>query len=135
MANFDVAFATAFGTLVGGAFLVGYVKRLGGSDLWIGWLAAVPSLLGILQIPGAIWGRGFTSYKRFILPGGGVLASRLHVARAVCRRAERHLSILMESTSVGDQPLIFVNRLSDLLFTLARLANQLEGIADVEWNV
>lgn len=70
LANMDVAFATAFGTLVGGAFLVGYVKELGGSDLWIGWLAAVPSLLGILQIPGAIWGRGFSSYKKFVLPGG-----------------------------------------------------------------
>jgi hypothetical protein len=70
LANVDVAFATAFGTLVGGAFLVGYVKHLGGSDLWIGWLAAVPSLLGILQIPGAIWGRGFSSYKAFVLPGG-----------------------------------------------------------------
>ena len=70
MANVDVAFATAFGTLVGGAFLVGYVKELGGSDIWIGWLAAIPSLLGILQIPGAIWGRGFDSYKRFVLPGG-----------------------------------------------------------------
>src|SRR5687768_8460724 len=70
LANVDVAFASAFGTLVGGAFLVGYVKHLGGSDIWIGWLAAVPSLLGILQIPGAIWGRGFDSYKRFVLPGG-----------------------------------------------------------------
>lgn len=70
LANVDVAFATAFGTLVGGAFLVGYVKHLGGSDIWIGWLAAIPSLLGILQIPGAIWGRGFDSYKRFVLPGG-----------------------------------------------------------------
>lgn len=70
LANLDVAFATAFGTLVGGAFLVGYVKELGGSDRWIGLLAAIPSLLGILQIPGAIWGRGFTSYKRFVLPGG-----------------------------------------------------------------
>ena len=70
LANLDMAFATAFGTLVGGAFLVGYVKHIGGSDLWIGLLAAVPSLLGILQIPGAIWGRGFRSYKRFVLPGG-----------------------------------------------------------------
>ncbi len=69
-ANLDVAFASAFGTLVGGAFLVGFVKELGGSDYWIGMLAAVPSMLGILQIPGAIWGRGFPGYKRFILPGG-----------------------------------------------------------------
>ncbi len=74
--------------------------------------------------------------KRFILPGGGVTAARLHVARTICRRAERHLSTLMQDSSdaVGNQPLIFVNRLSDLLFTLARLANKLDGIPDVEWN-
>ncbi|MFI5385522.1 MAG: MFS transporter [Fimbriimonadales bacterium] len=73
MANADGSFATAFGTLVGGTFLIGFIKLLqpgARSDLWIGLLAALPSLLGILQIPGAIWGRGFTSYKRFITPGG-----------------------------------------------------------------
>ncbi len=70
MANADGAFATAFGTLVTGAFLVGFVQRLGGSDLWIGLLTAIPNLVGILQIPGAIWGRSFPSYKRYVLPGG-----------------------------------------------------------------
>ncbi len=70
LANADGSFATAFGTLVTGAFLVGFVQRLGGSDLWIGLLTAIPNLVGILQIPGAIWGRSFNSYKRFILPGG-----------------------------------------------------------------
>ncbi len=69
-ANFDVGFATAFGTLVTGTFLVGLIKYLGGSDIWIGILAAVPSLLGILQIPGGIWGRGFPSYKPFVFVGG-----------------------------------------------------------------
>jgi cob(I)alamin adenosyltransferase len=71
--------------------------------------------------------------KRFILPGGGVTAAHLHVARTVCRRAERLLVLLMEKENVGDQPLIYLNRLSDLLFTLARLANKLDGLADVEW--
>ncbi|MDR3692005.1 MAG: MFS transporter [Fimbriimonas sp.] len=69
-ANADGSFATAFGTLVSGAFLVGFIQRLGGSDLWIGLLTAIPNLVGILQIVGAIWGRGFTSYKRFVFPGG-----------------------------------------------------------------
>jgi MFS family permease len=69
-ANLDVAFSTAFQTLVTGAFLVGFIQALGGSDLWIGLLAAVPSLAGLVQIPGAIWGRGFASYKAFIWPGG-----------------------------------------------------------------
>jgi HEAT repeat protein len=72
LANADGAFATAFGTLVTGTFLVGFIKLLHGGDLWIGLLSAVPSLLGILQIPGAIWGRGFRSYKRYITPGGAL---------------------------------------------------------------
>ncbi len=74
--------------------------------------------------------------KRFILPGGGVTACRLHVARTVCRRAERSLVSLMRiepEEPIGHPPLIYVNRLRDLLFTYARLANQLDGIPDVEW--
>ncbi len=50
--------------------MVGFVQSLGGSDLWIGLLASIPSLCGVLQIPGATWGRGFASYKRFVTPGG-----------------------------------------------------------------
>jgi len=75
--------------------------------------------------------------KTFILPGGGVTAAHLHVARTVCRRAERQLSALMNqpvADPVGEQPLIFVNRLSDLLFCLARWANKLDGIPDVQWQ-
>jgi MFS family permease len=65
---------TAFMTLVGGPFLVGFVQMLCRDrgvppDQWIGWLVAIPSLLGILQIPGAIWGRRHASYKRFVTPG------------------------------------------------------------------
>lgn len=70
VSNIDVAFATSFGTLVSGLFLVGFIQSLGGSDLWIGLLSAIPSLVGIVQIPGAIWGRSFSSYKRFVTPGG-----------------------------------------------------------------
>ena len=69
-ANIDAAIAVSFVTLTTGAFLVGFVQLLGGGDLWIGVLSAIPSLAGILQIPGAIWGRGFGNYKGFITPGG-----------------------------------------------------------------
>ncbi len=69
-ANLDGAFATAFATLVGGTFMVGFVKQLGGSDLWIGILTAIPSLLGIVQIPGAVMGRSRPGFKGFVLPGG-----------------------------------------------------------------
>lgn len=72
--------------------------------------------------------------KRFILPGGGVTAARLHLARTVCRRAERALVTLMAAEKVAPATLIYLNRLSDLLFTLARLANRYDGIADVEWE-
>ncbi|HWD40101.1 MAG TPA: MFS transporter [Fimbriimonas sp.] len=70
VSNIDVAFATAFGTLLSGAFLVGYMKTLGASDLWINLLAALPSLVGVLQIPGGIVGKGVRSYKKFVAPGG-----------------------------------------------------------------
>ncbi len=72
VANLDVAFSTAFITLVTGAFLVGFVKLLGGGDLWIGFLTSVPAALGISQIPGAIIAKRVPSYKRFVAPGGVV---------------------------------------------------------------
>ncbi len=72
--------------------------------------------------------------KRFILPGGGETAARLHLARTTCRRAERSLVTLMANEKLGDSPLIYLNRLSDLLFMLARLANQFDGIKDIEWE-
>ncbi len=71
--------------------------------------------------------------KNFVLPGGGVLAAQLHVCRTICRRAERHLVELMREEDVGPDILIYLNRLSDLLFTLARWANLLDGIDEVFW--
>jgi cob(I)alamin adenosyltransferase len=72
--------------------------------------------------------------KHFILPGGSELAARLHLARTVCRRAERSLVHLAALEAIGRHDLIFLNRLSDLLFVLARRANKLAGINDIEWN-
>ena len=72
VANWDVAFATAFATLVTGNFLIGYIKFFGGGDYWIGLVTAVPSFVGLVQVPGAIWGRSFPYYKKFIAPGGWV---------------------------------------------------------------
>ncbi len=72
--------------------------------------------------------------KTFVLPGGSPLAAQLHVARTVCRRAERYLVELMELEDVGPGPLVYLNRLGDLLFTWARLANHLEGVADIPWQ-
>ncbi len=70
----------------------------------------------------------------FVLPGGGRVASLLHVARTVCRRAERALWALAEDEHVDRTVLAFVNRCSDLLFAAARYANAAEGRGDVHWN-
>lgn len=71
--------------------------------------------------------------KQFILPGGCDLAARLHVARTVCRRAERLVLSLSRTESVPNRTIIYLNRLSDLLFAMARQANQSAGVEDVLW--
>ncbi len=71
--------------------------------------------------------------KAFVLPSGTDKAARLHVARAVCRRAERSVVALARETDVPPLFLSYLNRLSDLLFTLARLANHRAGVGDVTW--
>ena len=65
--------------------------------------------------------------QSFILPGGGDNGARLHHARAVCRRAERRAVALAGEEAVNDHAIVYLNRLSDLLFTLARVVNQRDG--------
>ncbi len=72
--------------------------------------------------------------KSFILPGGSKTAAMLHHARSVCRRAERLVVTLCRSGEVSEHTVIYLNRLSDLLFELARYANVVENVADVPWN-
>jgi cob(I)alamin adenosyltransferase len=72
--------------------------------------------------------------RRFILPGGTACAAVLHIARAVCRRAERTAVALSRSYEINAFVLPYLNRLSDLLFVLARLANAKAGAADREWK-
>jgi len=72
--------------------------------------------------------------KQFILPGGSKSAALLHQARAVCRRAERCVVALHRDQPVDEGILIYLNRLSDLLFTVARDANRRAGIADIPWQ-
>ena len=72
--------------------------------------------------------------RNFILPGGSELAARLHVARTVCRRTERLCVSLARQEPIGPDVVAYLNRLSDLLFALARRANQLEGVEDVPWH-
>jgi len=73
--------------------------------------------------------------KHFILPAGVRTAALLHVARAVCRRAERQVVTLLRSqTTSTSNELRYLNRLSDLLFVLARFANHLVGYVDAKWE-
>lgn len=70
---------------------------------------------------------------RFILPGGGQAGAVLHIARTVCRRAERRTVDLTRRGDINTEIGRYLNRLSDLLFVLARVANQLEGAEETQW--
>jgi len=74
--------------------------------------------------------------KSFILPGGGKTAALLHMSRTVCRRAERATVYLesLDGEEVDHWVMVYINRLSDFLFMLARLANQLENVEDIPWK-
>ncbi len=79
---------------------------------------------------------GLTELKSFVLPGGSPGAAALHVARCVARRAERAVIAANGPPPLGirRELVVYLNRLSDLLFTYARRANHLAGVADVPWN-
>lgn len=74
--------------------------------------------------------------RSFILPGGTASAAQLHVARTICRRAERQMTALRETQpdAVQEQALVYINRMSDYLFASARYANHMGGIADKAWK-
>lgn len=72
--------------------------------------------------------------QRFVLPGGTPAAAAFHLARTVCRRAERTAVELHREEPLGPAALGYLNRLSDLLFVLARLENTRDGCGDVEWE-
>lgn len=72
--------------------------------------------------------------RQFILPGGGLAAAHLHLARTICRRAERAAVALARDEPVSPEVLVYLNRLSDCLFVLARSANARSAIADIAWQ-
>lgn len=78
--------------------------------------------------------QGLPPLRRFILPGGSPAAAALHIARAVCRRAERRVVALSRLEAINPEVLRYLNRLSDLLFVLARTANARQGIAESVWE-
>ena len=72
--------------------------------------------------------------KSFVLPGGGRVSAFLHVARTVCRRAERDVLRLMRTEDIGEWPLAYLNRLSDLLFVLSRWIGHHRGEREFLWE-
>jgi len=72
--------------------------------------------------------------QNFILPGGSIGAAQLHVARTICRRAERAVLTLAREEPIGELVLSYLNRLSDLLFVMARYENNQRGIDEPLWN-
>jgi cob(I)alamin adenosyltransferase len=71
---------------------------------------------------------------QFILPGGNLAAAHLHLARTICRRAERHVVSLAREEACSPVISMYLNRLSDFLFVAARAANHLAGVTDVPWQ-
>ncbi len=77
--------------------------------------------------------KSLSPLTNFILPGGGLVAAHLHLARTICRRAEREMVILHRAESIRPVVLQYVNRLSDYLFVASRFANHAAGVADIPW--
>jgi cob(I)alamin adenosyltransferase len=133
--------------------LIGRVRPTGHDDV-DGWLATIQNHLHVIQADLAnptpdeddpVLGEDHTAQveewidtadeeleplSSFILPGGGDAGARLHHARAVCRRAERRAVVLMRDEPVNTEAVAYLNRLSDLLFVLARLVNARDGVPE-----
>ncbi|MDH3591969.1 MAG: cob(I)yrinic acid a,c-diamide adenosyltransferase [Planctomycetota bacterium] len=80
------------------------------------------------------WNEELPALENFILPGGSPGAAELHVARTVCRRAERLLVALAREEPIGEHVIPYINRLSDLLFVAARYENREKGCDDILWD-
>lgn len=80
-----------------------------------------------------IWAE-LPALTHFIMPSGTQTAVLLHLARTICRRAERSIVVLSKKEKINQDILVYINRLSDLLFTLARFANRKERIEEVIWR-
>lgn len=78
--------------------------------------------------------KNLPALRNFILPGGGKIGSKLHLARTVARRAERTIVELSQAEKINQNCLIYINRLSDWLFVLARYSNFLERVKEITWK-
>jgi cob(I)alamin adenosyltransferase len=91
--------------------------------------------LQFLEQAAATWHAQLMPLKEFILPGGSVAAAQVHVVRTVARRAERSVVALQDAAvAVSGNVQKYLNRLSDVMFILAREVNRREGVSDVLWQ-
>ena len=90
----------------------------------------VSALDGLLEA----WNKDLAPLKEFILPGGSRAAAAAHLARTVCRRAERSVVTLASKEKVSEPARQYLNRLSDLLFVAGRVLNRAAGVGDVQWR-
>lgn len=81
------------------------------------------------------WNEGLEALKSFVLPGGGWMNAHLHMARTVCRRAERCALRLADSEPIGEQVVPYLNRLSDALFVLSRWVAKNSGEREILWEI
>jgi cob(I)alamin adenosyltransferase len=80
------------------------------------------------------WNKGLPPLKEFILPGGSRAAAAAHLARTICRRAERSVVALGRKDKVSEHVRQYLNRLSDLLFVAGRVLNRAASVGDVQWR-
>ena len=102
------------------------VEKFAKASLSVEWVAALESAMDELD-------QELPPLRVFILPGGGRCGALLQLARTICRRAERTVVELNETTSLDPTVIEYLNRLSDLLFVLARVINHREGKQEIQW--
>jgi cob(I)alamin adenosyltransferase len=136
---------TAIGLLRAAPMLTGSISNcllriqhdlfdLGGELAVPGYSAVTDAHVALLEAEVEQFNETLPPLKEFVLPGGGEAAARCHVARAVARRAERRCWTLAKTESVSEAVLIYLNRLSDLLFVLARVLAREENGMEILWD-
>ena len=110
-----------------------------GADLSVPWgvadrLRVDEPMVGWLEQQCDAFNADLPELRSFVLPGGSEAAARLHVARTICRRAEREVLLGAQEVELNPLVLRFLNRLSDLLFILARFANAAAGVDEPLWK-
>jgi cob(I)alamin adenosyltransferase len=107
---------------------------LGGELCMPGYTLVKPERVQALEQTLDTWNESLSPLKEFILPGGSRASALCHLARTVCRRAERSMVTLNAHEPITEIALQYVNRLSDLLFVLCRILNKQANVADVLWH-